>query len=101
MNYFEVLITQTAKPVGKPHDDYGTWNRERKLFKTLLEVKAYLQERYGKCKRTRMYHDVAEGAQHIGYVYCYKDRFYGEGSKLWFCQDWVEVAEVHRRIFIV
>lgn len=101
MNYFEVAITQTAKPVGKHHDTYGIWNTERKLLKTLPEVKAYLQERYRSCKRTRMYHDVENRAVHIGYVYCYKDRFYGQESKLWFCQDWIEVDEVHSRIILV
>jgi hypothetical protein len=101
MNYFEVDITQTAKPVGKSHDTYGIWNREQKQFKTLPEVKAYLQERYGDCKRSRIYHDVEDQAEHIGYVYCYKDRFYGQESKLWFCQDWIEVAEVRSRIIIV
>jgi len=101
VNYFELEITQTAKPVGKRDDEYSIWNSERKVYKTLKEVKTYLQERYKQCKRVRMYQDVEKGAQHIGYVYCYKDRFYGQESKLWFCQDWIEVDEVHSRIIIV
>jgi len=101
MNYVEIAITQTAKLVGKRHDNYRMWNEERKLFKTLQEARSFLQERYRNCKRVRSYHDVENGAEHSGYVYCYKDRFYGEESKLWFCQDWIEVEEVQHRIVIV
>jgi hypothetical protein len=101
VNYFEIVITQTAKPVGKRDDKYSIWNSERKVYKTLKEVKAYLQERYKNCKRDKIYRDKENGAEHIGYMYCYKDRFYGQESKLWFCQDWIEVEAVHSRIILV
>ncbi len=101
MNYFEIEITQTAKPAGKTNDTYRIWNEEQKKFQTLQEVKKYLQERYGNCKRQKIYQDTCAGAKHMGYVYCYKDRFYEDGGVLLFCQDWIEVAEVRHRVLIV
>ena len=67
----------------------------------MQEVNDFLKKTYGTCKRVKMYRDKEDGAEHVGYIYCYKDRFYDEGSKLWFCQDWVEVDEVRSRVFLL
>lgn len=109
MNYYEVYITMTAKPMGRPKSeagysdgDYHVFARDTKKFKTLEEVKAWLKDHYGNSKRVKMYQDTEDGAQHTGYIYCFIGSDYSHSPvDKWYQQDWVEISEVTSRIMLV
>lgn len=104
MTYYTLSITKTSKPAGRPpkgvdfFDQWSTYDRDEKKFKTLEEVKAYLIKEYGHCKRTNFYRDTDDGAQVSGKVYSFST---GWGGEHWHEQHWVEVAKVTGRICII
>lgn len=101
MKFYEVEITKTGKPFGRTEEDYSTFDREVKRFKTTEEVKAFLKESYGTCKRVKMYQDTKEGSEHTGYIYCFKNKDWSHDSKGWFQQDWVSIDEMKSTRFVL
>jgi len=70
-----------------PKDRWQQFDHENKYFHDQIVAKSYLKERYGNCKRTKMYCDP--DAKHIGYIYSFRN---DDGSKF-IEQDWVEFRE--------
>lgn len=98
MKYYEVLRSQTCKAIGskaKIGYDYDMWNKERKQFKTMAEVKKWLWDEYGKCKKVPMFRDLPNGsAEKCGNIYCYNTPKVDYNDCAKHNQDWVEVREI-------
>jgi hypothetical protein len=62
------------------------------------EVKAYLKEQYPKAKRSKIYVDTLAGAQHVGYIYRFKNIDCSVPAQKWIQEDWVEFRQVTRSI---
>lgn len=95
MKFYEVSITMTGKSMGRTQENFSTFDRQEKRFKTLDKVKAYLKETYGNCKRVKMYQDTDKGSEAIGWIYCFKNKDYSHDSKPWYQQDWIDVEEMN------
>lgn len=100
---FLLLRSQTNKPrKNNPQGDWYTYNRDEKKFRTIEEVRKWLDETYGNCKRKKMYRDGPDGRPvHIGWIYCYAA---GPGSYddcHHYMQDWIEVQEYEPKTVIV
>lgn len=103
--FFEVITTCTARNMGRPaHNasyqdgEYRVFDEHRKLFSTVEEVKSYLVETYGTCKRSAMYQDDNTGkAVRTGTIYHFnnEDWSHYERNK-WHQQDWVTVYKTTR-----
>ena len=97
MKYVEVDITKTSKGYS-PKSKWQTFDNESKTFKNMIEAKDWLQEEYGKSKRSKMYHDIDGTSKHIGYVIGFRNSDYQEN---WLEQHWIDFSEVERtRIYI-
>lgn len=97
--YYEVVIRMTGK--NSPKDSFSIFDSEKKQFATLEEAKAFIKERYGKHKRSKMYVDLkAGGSKHIGWVYSLgwqRDWSHNisKDNPRWLQQDWVEIRKVN------
>ena len=97
MNYFEIETIKTAKPFGNK-GNYQVFDGGTKKFKTLEEVKEYLRDEYGNCKRDKQYIDNENnGAVHTGYVYCFKNSDISHDSEGWYQQDWVTIYNIEAK----
>jgi hypothetical protein len=99
--YYKVQIDQTGKAIGdkKPSGEgYSHFNSEVISFPTLEQVREFLQARYNKVKKVKCYHGEGE---HVGYIYCFKNRDDSHNSPPWFQQDWVTVLQVKEKILVV
>lgn len=85
----------------KGYHPSSRWERmddETQKFSTLADAMAYLNRRYGKCKRVKMHIDDRKGSPvHCGYIYCFRNE---DISRVpvdkWFQRDWVVIDEVKR-----
>src|SRR5574341_1492075 len=94
--YYKAHIVRTGRPMGSGQS-YSTFDSESKTFATLAELKDYLKESYGTCKRQNMYRDGSDRGEHykVGYVYGFKNADYSHAPvEHWFQQDWVEISKV-------
>lgn len=99
--YYEVLVSQTCKAIGSK-DDYYLWNKETKKFHTIKEIKDYLKDTYGHCKKEKMYIDDKDNKpKHIGYIYSYKTdkASYDDTNK--YNQDWITIYEIKATPIII
>ncbi len=83
-------ITMTSRPYGEPQP-YRIFAENSHCVADMAQAKIYLQERYGKCKRSKMYIDKKDSdTVHCGYIFCFHA---GGISHLpverWLQQDWV------------
>lgn len=100
MKYYEVVRTRTAKAIGQ--EDYQGWDKETKQFQTIAEIKSFLKEEYGECKKTSFYYDDKQGVSHkAGNCYHYKTPPANYGDKTHYNIDWVEVREINATIIVV
>ena len=107
--YYEVLIDKTSKAVANNSDKWQKgwqcWDQERKVFKTVKEVKEFLRDEYGHCKSApdKMYRDLdSEEAKHVGYIYklgIVPPSNYDEISS--YERHWVEVSELKSKSIII
>ena len=119
--FYEVSVMMTGKAVGSK-DGFSMFDNHVESFATVAAAKAYIKERYGKCKRDKIYVDVdtagdkttlvlqdghsATRSKHIGYVYklgvC-RDMSHAASvdNQPWYQQDWVEVREVQSTTIII
>ena len=97
MKYFKLDITKTSKSRnGKIY--YGVYDSIGEDFKTLPEVKEYLNENYGKCKREKTYIDDNKGYAHLsGYVYSYIERD-SETGKEYIEQHWINLYSISSKL---
>ncbi len=100
---YKVTITETGKPMGRPKKEagyqdgnYHIFNEETEHFRTLKEARAFIAERYGKCKRDKTYNDKPNGeAIHTGFVYCFKNEDISHSPvDKWYQQDWVNIYKM-------
>ncbi|MBU2572339.1 MAG: hypothetical protein KJ725_20360 [Gammaproteobacteria bacterium] len=100
--YYKITIDKTSKPMGRKEgqgEGYNRFHQEVKTCEELKEAKEYLKEKYGKCKRVKIYQDPE--AKHIGYIYCFKSEEYSNGqTDRWYQQDWIVITEVKETIII-
>ena len=91
MKYYQIKITETTKSRGA-NKEYHMICTTTNTCSNLNEVREYLKEHYGNCKRVKIYRDGYVGPdKHIGYIYCYNN---SNDYSSWHQQDWVEVLEV-------
>lgn len=94
ITYYKVTIAQTSKqPFSK--EDYQTFNKESKLFRSLEEAEEFIQKEYEGKKRVKIYRDNKDGEpSHCGWIYCFKNKDWSHSSKSWLQQDWVEISKI-------
>lgn len=100
MKYYEVIISKTSKVAGN-NTDWQTYDRQRKQFATIAEVKDYLTNEcyYKGHKRVKMYRNEGE---HCGYIYSWTEKGSVQGDySTYNMQDWVEVRELKATTVIV
>lgn len=101
MKYYEVHRTRTCKAVGSK-EGYYCWDKTVDTFDNLAEIKAFLKEQYGNCKRGKQYIDGANGeAIHKGYCYHYNSPKVSHDDTPKNNIDWVHVREIHATNLIV
>lgn len=98
MSYIEVYITKQSKRAGN-QNNYYTYDKETKQFKTMEECKKWLKEEYGTSQRKVMYRDDKEGnAVKVGYVIGFKNYDYEDGKKYTTYEShWIEIVEVETK----
>ena len=94
MNYYEVEIVKTGSPLGR--GEFSRFDSDTRLFHTLDEVRAFLTEEYGACKRDKAYVDLEDGgSKHVGYVYRFHNADLSHSPvERWYQRDWVTVSEI-------
>ena len=99
--YYEVLVSQTCKAIGSK-DGYYLWNKETSKFQSVKEIKDFLKEKYGKCKKEKIYNDGITGeAKHVGYIYSYKTDKVSYNDSKKYNQDWITVCEIRSTPIII
>ena len=91
----ELHITYTGKSYS-PKDSWRILNVDREVaFNNIDEVKNFLRNRYGKCKRVPMYRDGNDGkAIQTGWIFGYRNADWSHYPvQKWLSQDWCEVRE--------
>jgi len=106
--FYEVVIHETGKPVGKPDFDddenmtsnFTTFNLEKQQFGSLQEAKDFIKERYErvKAKRKKLFRDTKEGPEQSGTLYRYRNGTSDPRDEPWIQEDWVEIKEIQQRI---
>ena len=101
MKYYEVHRTRTCKAVFSK-EGYCRYDSDVRAFDTVAEVKAFLKEEYGNCKRTKQYIDGPNGeAIHKGYCYMFNTPKASYDDQEKNNCDWVHVREIHATNLIV
>jgi hypothetical protein len=96
--YYKLSIIKTSKPMGNSQESYRSFDDEVLYFDTLDEIKTYLSETYGKCKRIKSYVDTKNGAKQAGWIYCFKNSDYSHAPiESWYQQDWTDIFEIHSK----
>jgi hypothetical protein len=99
--YYEVHRERTCKAIGSK-DHHYIWDGEKKQFSTIADVKEFLKDEYGTCKRTKMYRDNKDGSsKHVGYIYHYNTPKVSYDDQAKNNQDWVEVLEIKATTIII
>lgn len=90
---FEIQVTETGRPYG-PNGEYRIFNTGSTRLHTKEAVSDYLKERYGSCKRIKMFSDADNGKPaHTGYVYCFHNSDCSHSPvEKWLQQDWVTIV---------
>lgn len=104
MKYYQIDITKTAKPMGRPkkgEEAYNLWetyDRQTEKFKTLDEVKAWLKNEYYYVKTiVKSYRDDKNGnAYASGFIYCFKSEPTGYDDCHHFEQHWIDISKVNK-----
>ncbi len=82
-------------------EGYSTFNTSHEDFMSMAQARTFLKEKYGKCKRSKMYIDSKNGESvHVGYIYGFINRDISHDTKPWYQQDWVSIYEVSRQVII-
>ena len=90
--YYTIEITSTAKSCGCNSEPYRVFDRQTEHFTNLEAVKQRLGEKYGNCKREKIFRDDNGKAVQVGWVYCFNnDDISHVPVDKWHQQDWVEV----------
>lgn len=85
-------FTRTTKMMNSK-ENYWMFDRISEEFETKKQAKRFLMDEYGKCKKSKMYHNFSDsGSIHVGWVYCFKEKDY-ETGKTMLRQDWVSFHE--------
>ena len=86
-----LVITQTAKRCGNNKERYHSFNQETMRFSNMKEAEKWLKERYGNCKKERVFIDDENGNPlHIGYIYSFRTSYYPDWNEKYFQSDWVD-----------
>lgn len=102
--YYEVLVQQTSKAVGNSKQNYSTFNEQTHRFNAIKEIKEWLKNKYGNCKKEKIYRDGKNPntTVHVGYIYCFKNSDYSHAPvESWYQQDWVTVYEIKSTPIII
>ncbi|TSD02701.1 MAG: hypothetical protein Athens071426_416 [Parcubacteria group bacterium Athens0714_26] len=101
MNYFKITINRTAKGFEKD-DNWQSFDKEEKLFKTLEQVKTFLSNEYSGHKKVKIFVDDKDGkARQVGWIYCFKNKDISHDSGWWFQQDWITISEVNEKEVLI
>jgi len=91
----QVNITMTGKGFA-PTAKWGTFGEDRKHFADMAELKKWMKDTYGTCKRAPMYIDKGNNTTiPCGWVFGYKNREWNGGKwEHYIQQDWVSVSRL-------
>ena len=99
--YYEIHVSETGAALFSA--DYCRMDDIKETFPTREDALAWIKERYGKARRSRMYCDTTDGeSKEIGWIYRFRDSDWSHMPvKLWNRMDWVslfkcqcEIAEI-------
>ncbi len=98
--YYDVSITKTGKTYG--HGEYNIFDQHTETLATLKEAMDYLKEKYGNCKRVKLYRDDPSSEPYqSGWIYCFNNSDMSHSPvEKWHQQDWVEVNQVESTIVL-
>lgn len=69
----DLVITETCKLHGS-REGFRVFNEEVQHFADMEDARAYLKERFGKCKTSSIYQDTkSKGTLRVGRVYGFRD----------------------------
>ena len=93
----ELHISYTQKGY-HPSEEWTIVHDDSKTFEDMDEAEEFLKERYGTCKRVRMFCDKKNGPPvKCGRIYCYRDADWSHSPVAhWLAQDWVSFYTVKR-----
>ena len=96
IKYYEVIVTCTGKGYKSNQEPYQRFDHFTETFANKEEVTNWLKDRYGNCKRIKMYQDGEDGySHHVGYIYCFNSADWSHTPvEKWRQRDWVEVRFV-------
>lgn len=96
---YEIQIACTGKSYSST-DEYRIFDNMTERFDTLDAAKQFIADRYGKCKRIKMYRDNSYGESYqSGWVYCFNaDDISHLPIQKWRQQDWVQIVELQQFI---
>ena len=97
MEHYKIVIDETAR--NRPSDGTHTFNRIVETFKTILDIKNFLTDRYGKVPtgRKKVYVDRDGVAVPIGYTHSFWSQDWSHNSKKWYQTDWITFYVVNQR----
>ena len=101
--YYKVSVTQTGRAINNKQENYSCFNEMTKEFSTIKEVKEWLKEEYGKCKKIKTYTDDKKNqSHHTGYIYSFKNSDCSHSPvESWYQQDWVSIKEIKATPIII
>lgn len=86
----ELHITETGKGY-HPSSEWTMINEYHKAFPSKEIAEAWIDETYGRSKRTKMFRDTPEGTTQVGYVIGFRNADYSHAPvDKWLQQDWIE-----------
>lgn len=101
--YYKLTIDETARNNPKLDVDEDTrFNQIVETFKTLDDVKGYLQSRYsGIPKRTRNIFSDSHSDKPIGFLHSFWNKDWSHNSKSWWQTDWIIITEVNENYVLI
>lgn len=101
--YYEVKISKTGKSRGNTRAPYQLFDEERLVFPSIPQIKEWLTETYGMCKRMKMFQDLPNGQpKQVGWIYCFKNEDWSHHpAAKWWQQDWVKIHQIKATAILI
>lgn len=93
--FYEINATFTAKPI-RPKSTRHIYDQKKIQLPTIAAVREWIADNLpAKCKREKIFiDDINRNAQHIGYIYSFKNRDLSHHSEWWWEQVWLDVRQL-------
>ena len=103
--FYELSITETARNSPRLDiDENRVFNQVVESFKTIKQVKEFLEERYNKIPtgKNKMYSEQKDGTSKIvGFLHSFWNKDWSHNSKSWWQTDWITINTVNKKAFLL